>query len=206
MEVVAFVANTRRSLALQTMIGPSKWEFGDLRLNSSLYSYTGLGKVEGNKDPIASSVIKDMKSGLRNRDNNYCLDLSGKEIIGTRIILHKEKNDPDFRISFHHPEKDMATTLFIDAMSRLQALRINHRMGEPATIKEKVSFYLAMHSFYNAMPFFRGSASIGNIFFAGFYASLFGEPLKFEDGIDRWAMVLDYKDFLDRYKVRQDGD
>ncbi len=77
--------------------------------------------------------------------------------------------------------------IFLDAKARLEMLlNPQNKMSEAEATRV---FVEAMYAYYVATPYTRGSAAIGNVVFAGIYASYFGRPLRgLPDGIDLEAI------------------
>ena len=79
-----------------------------------------------------------------------------------------------------HPESRYAAGILQDVINRVD------RLLEKPNEKD---FALAMHGYFNAMPFRRGSAAIGRLTFAGLYLHLFGRTITLPGDVDILAMT-----------------
>ncbi len=68
--------------------------------------------------------------------------------------------------------------------------------------RKKKEFLRAMYGYYNAMPFERGSAAIGRVFFSAMYSKIFHRKIPiFPDGVDLRAMIMKEDDFVARMMI-----
>lgn len=97
-------------------------------------------------------------------------------------------------ILIRHPTGVEAGAIFKDVLARIEMIKKN---SDLPLEDRRLEFMKAMYGYYNAMPFHRGSAAIGKIFFAGLYVKLFGSKLpELPDLMDVRAMVLTESEFV----------
>lgn len=77
--------------------------------------------------------------------------------------------------------------------------------NEANLVRKKKEFLRAMYGYYNAMPFERGSAAIGRVFFSAMYLKIFHRKIPtLPDGIDLRAMIMKEDDFVARMMINLD--
>jgi hypothetical protein len=78
--------------------------------------------------------------------------------------------------------------------------RIDAMMEKTGSVPDwKPQFVEATFVYYQSMPLDRGGAGMGNALFAGTYSAVSGKPLKFIDGIDRYALSMTQDRFGEWY-------
>jgi hypothetical protein len=124
------------------------------------------------------------------RDNFYSTQ-SGEKIRASAIV---RINSDGTMFIVHAPFKNIEL-MYTDAMSRLSKIEPNSEKNEKV-IRE---FAISVYGFYSAMPWLRGSSSIGRSFLAGVYLAKFGKQIpKLPDGVDLYAMTsLTQEEFVD---------
>jgi hypothetical protein len=112
--------------------------------------------------PSRSRAIFIDRSG-RSYGQNKITRASGPQIGASELVeITHLLNDsaPLRKIIVIHPDPEISKLLFEDAIKIVESLR-----DQPSSEK----FLQAMYAYYNSVPFHRGSALIGNIFFDALY-------------------------------------
>lgn len=155
-------------------------------------------------------------------ENNYTT-LSGETFPLTLVVselgpiqLFYDQGDGQFHlietlaahevfITLRHPKTDVSRRVMVDLQNRIERIEELMSTGSRDSVRRAQALselFHMMYGFYNVVPFWRGSASIGNILFDVIYRHYFGRsendylPIS-PYGLDVEAMVMSQQDFVE---------
>lgn len=106
---------------------------------------------------------------------DYCTQNEYISSDGRRIVTSRFYTHPDGRFLVLHASNPSSQIILEDVLQRLTRLQKNFkRMSSRERARE---FTSCVFGYYSAVPFARGSASIGRSFFAGYYLAVFGTKI-----------------------------
>ncbi len=217
-EQLYFIERSRSKLALQTgEHTPTQLKFGIRRLDGPTYNdlmyLDATPHIDGDRIlknailyrmiQLGATITTNSYRSLVVKDNPFENDPVGNipflqnslQTAGLQVISEA----PSLQFRYYkariwHPQKveDIQQMLSVADLELKKILKKKKRK----TLASKKQFWTAAFHYYIAMPYMRGSAGIGNVFFAGFYAAIFGEKLSIPAEADTLAMILSLEDYI----------
>ena len=115
--------------------------------------------------------------------------LSSYRDVGAVRVLRYESGPRKGLIWFQHPTATTAHRLLDECFAKLNAASAAEGKAREREISDAIYLY------FQAMPYERGSAAIGNAFFPGVIKALTGKKVSLPDGVDFRAMSMDKESF-----------
>lgn len=210
-EVLALAAERRRELAFAVPdpSGASPWAFGRRRNNWGIQHHVGYSRV-------STASQRDTQSTLRSELADLALDLAepntmlsplpGSQFVRqlrTRYIGRDGKalSVTDVYIELEGPNHGAVSVMqgfskTIEPILQDVYARIDHAKTIVDPAERRREIYAAIYGYYQACPFDRGTAAIGNVYWAAVGTEVLGARLVLPDGADVRAMVLDQAAFV----------
>ena len=116
--------------------------------------------------------------------NDISVHLEQKQHVQTSRLFEGREGEFLGTVGIIHPTPETITTLLADLELQLQEPR-------PERIAR------AIWNYFQAMPYERGSSSIGQAVWAGWLTAHFGTKTKLPDAVDLFAMVQERDSFVD---------
>ncbi len=211
-EILRYLAEAREAIAI-TMATANPEQFGLARAkrsathldahNHAIWVQADRNLMEFNNGPLALDFDYPLPASVpRISRQTYYETLTRTKIPATRIskYLSEIKTGPYvFGVGvmvLEHTLPENVDGILNDVLQRLEELR-----KDPESTSSRVQFLTCLYGYYQAMPYLRGSASIGSMFFAGCFLGLFEEKLGgLPPDPDLSAMTaLDQNEFISQF-------
>ncbi len=213
LSILKFLGEERRALANRSGLEPSSDKFGKWRKDNLPWRTTIHGdELKPREGQVAKTIEHQFeKEGTplftveKNEEllgsyQNFYVTSDGKKIPATRIEYAYKgfkaygKVESRYAYNFFHPTGKNLDLIRNDVLDRLDALATGS-VGEAF----EDEFFRALNGYYQAMPYERGSAAIGRVFFAAFYYVKTGKKLADYREIDVESMIIDPAEFVGRH-------
>ena len=211
-DLMRFVSNERFHFSNEIESGneESHNKAGVSRQNDNRHYYSWIGGIDVNntssKSRLARLTIKlypeldghskvtyvdESKNEGRSVKIFYTLE-SGTEILAETIYTWNADNPTVLNPRGASTSKQILG----DVESRINKLLTKTNRED----KDLNEFCIAMQGYFIAMPFVRGSASIGRILFSSLYSIIFKSKLKMDPDVDIYSMILNRNNFYEFVK------
>jgi hypothetical protein len=186
-EILQRLAESRRQLALSMRVATPE-KFGEPRAHESITNFDmGFSMLMDRAAPGLTTLVSGPLRYIAPQDTEprkvrrltrqtFHRPMTGASIETTRLGRYLDPVElPPYwflagTLVLEHTAVAHIAPLLDDVAARLEALRGKSE----ATEASLGSFFDAMHAYYHAMPFTRGSAAIGRSLFAGLFLACFG--------------------------------